>query len=90
MAETEQEKEPDLEGDSPAPDPPLEAPKIVLKDKHALHDPNAKRKRMAKVTLNHRTAGGHMVQLRKGKECMVPALAVEDMERSGLIHRKRG
>ena len=67
-------------------DPPVTPPKIVLKDEHALRDLKAKTKRLAKVTLNHRTAGGEMVQLRQGKHCMIPVLAIEDMKRSGLIH----
>lgn len=71
---------------APSVGPPPDPPKIVLKDRHALRDPKAKKLVRCKTTLNHRTACGVVVSLRKGKEVLVPALSVEDLRRSGLIH----
>lgn len=68
--------------DSPSSD----SPKIVLKDKHALRDPNAKAKVMCRITQNIAAAGGGMSQLRKGKNVMVPAHAVEDLRRAKCIY----
>ena len=70
--------EPGESGDSP--------PKIVLKDKHALRNKKAMTTVRCKVTINLRSAGGHMMQLRKGKNVPVPAEAVEDLRRSKSIH----
>ncbi len=68
--------------DSPSSDPP----KIVLKDRHALRDPKAKTKVRCKVTMNVPAAGGGMSQLRKGKDVMVPAHAVEDLRNTKCIY----
>ncbi len=65
-------------GDSP--------PKIVLKDKHALRNLKAMTTVLCKVTINLTSAGGVMMQLRKGKKVPVPAVAVEDLRRSKCIH----
>ena len=91
MAKVKSRKKPEepelVVPDTPAPDPPkVDPPKIVLTDKHALVDPKARKKVLCKVSLNLRTAGGGIVQLRQGKSVMVPALAVEDLRRSKLIH----
>ena len=74
----EVEVEADVEAEEP--------PKIVLKDRHALRDPKAKKMVHCKVTLNLPSAGGVMMQLRKGAKVPVPAEAVEDLRRTGCIH----
>lgn len=66
--------------------PPSDPPKIVLKDRHALRDPKAKAKVKCKITQNIPAAGGGMSQLRKGREVMVPAHAVEDLRRAKCIY----
>lgn len=71
----------DASGESGAP-----PPKIVLKDKHALRDRKAMTTVKCKITLNLRSAGGVMMELRKGQNVSVPAEAVEDLRRSKSIH----
>lgn len=81
-AEGEDDSSAEDEEDSPPSDPP----KIVLKDRHALRDPKAKAKVKCKITQNIPAAGGGISQLRKGREVMVPAHAVEDLRRAKCIY----
>lgn len=71
---------------SKAPPGEESPPKIVLKDKHALRNKKAMTSVKCKVTLNLTSAGGVMMQLRKGKNATVPVEAVQDLRNTKCIH----